>query len=202
MWFPVESGPVRWAQAEQRICPSKANITFLILVKTLRGVAVGDVKRTLEKIPMEDTGRKDRGTYTSGTDHRSGVGYMLMLCELRNLRNWWTGRCLRSREARELIPIVQLEEQLTLWEILTHWTARTISVETVWCSVCLLCSFGAWVSSVQQALEFSHSVTVVVLGRVLRCKMATSSCLEVMSREQNSQLFRALRLHLKWSNSF
>lgn len=97
--------------------PLNSQHYLLILVKTLRGVAVGEVRRTLEKIPIEDTGRKDRGIYTSGADHRSGVafmeGYMLMLCGLRNLRNWWTGRCLRSREARELIPIVQLE-QLTL----------------------------------------------------------------------------------------
>ena len=64
------------AQAEQRICPLKSNITFLILVKTLRGVAVGEMKRTLEKKPIEDTGRKARGLYTSGTDHRSGVAFM------------------------------------------------------------------------------------------------------------------------------
>lgn len=53
------------------------------------------MKRTLEKKPFEDTGIKDRGLYTSGIVHCSGVafmeGYMLMLCELRDLRNWWTG---------------------------------------------------------------------------------------------------------------
>lgn len=76
MWFPVELGPVRWAQAEQRLGPLKANITFLILVKTLRGVAVGEMKRTLKKKPIEDTGRKARGLYTSGTDHRGGMAFM------------------------------------------------------------------------------------------------------------------------------
>lgn len=65
------------------------------MVKTLRGVAVGEVKRTLEKKAIEDTGRKDRGVFTSGTDRCSGVafmeGYMLMLHDLRNLRKWWIG---------------------------------------------------------------------------------------------------------------
>lgn len=76
MWVPVESGPVRWAQAEQRLGPLKANITFRILVKTLRGVAVGEMKKTLEKKPIEDTGRKARGRDTRGTDHRGGVAFM------------------------------------------------------------------------------------------------------------------------------
>lgn len=59
-----------------------------------RGCSWGNEERTLEKKPIKDTGRKERDIH-QWIVHRSGVafmeGYMLMLCELRDLRNWWAG---------------------------------------------------------------------------------------------------------------